>query len=552
MKNLSLHRMICTTLAAISLASALTPAAAASDLPESTSTVLSASFPSALGVDFSANTRVNLTDSSSSMATKFSKRLVWIGCYRDTYMALNLQYNRVGSGLVLDAMTWERNELWILTPVSANSAYFTLAPLSFPDYYITAQSNDTQLRLSKASASDPSVQWYAIPDGDRYVLVNRGNGLAMDTAHGSSATGNPVLNYTRNGFQDAQSWSLITVSESTSAFTSGTRVAPANGTYAILASGNNGKCMNDQYASTAGNGTAKIVLDTYNGEKNEQWVLTNRGNNQYTICPAINTNICLNVWAANPYDGNQLTLATWSPGDQCSLWEIYQQSDGTYCFRNAKTGLWLNLFFNSFVDGAQIVGYHYDGSQAMRWKLTPVSSTSSSAPSTSSPSSAESQILNRLNAMANGSYGGGTYKTGTRYTGAYYTEQCKGFAKKVHMVLFGYNIGSTKSKPNNYQISINTSNTRLVGSLTSLSSQSNSAVQNLFASARPGDFIQLRRSHGGSHSMIYLSSNANGVTVYECNVDGRNGIQTKTYSWSSFRSSNAAVSVYTAKNYRLH
>ena len=204
------------------------------------------------------------------------------------------------------------------------------------------------------------------------------------------------------------------------------------------------------------------------------------------------------------------------------------------------------------MDGAQIVGYHYDGSQAMRWKLTPVSSTSSSAPSTSSPSSAESQILNRLNAMANGSYGGGTYKTGTRYTGAYYTEQCKGFAKKVHMVLFGYNIGSTKSKPNNYQISINTSNTRLVGSLTSLSSQSNSAVQNLFASARPGDFIQLRRSHGGSHSMIYLSSNANGVTVYECNVDGRNGIQTKTYSWSSFRSSNAAVSVYTAKTYCLH
>src|SRR5699024_8933199 len=146
-----------------------------------------------------------LTDSSSSMATKFSKRLVWIGCYRDTYMALNLQYNRVGSGLVLDAMTWERNELWILTPVSANSAYFTLAPLSYPDYYITGQSNDTQLRLSKASVSDPNVQWYAIPDGDRYVLVNRGNGLVMDTAHGSNATGNPVLNYTRNGFQDAQS-----------------------------------------------------------------------------------------------------------------------------------------------------------------------------------------------------------------------------------------------------------------------------------------------------------------------------------------------------------
>ena len=52
--------------------------------------------------------------------------------------------------------------------------------------------------------------------------------------------------------------------------------------------------------------------------------------------------------------------------------------------------------------------------------------------------------------------------------------------------------------------------------------------------------------------MIFLSSDANGVTVYECNVDGRNGIQTATYSWKKFCSSNAAVSVYTAKDYRLH
>lgn len=179
---------------------------------------------------------------------------------------------------------------------------------------------------------------------------------------------------------------------------------------------------------------------------------------------------------------------------------------------------------------------------------------SSSAPSSGSSgqSSAEQQIYARLQAMANGSYGGGAYRTGTRYTGQFSTEQCKGFAKKVHMVLFGYNIGSTKSKPNNYQISISSSKTSLVGSITGLSSASNASVSNLFSKARAGDFIQLRRSHGGSHSMIFLSSDANGVTVFECNVDGKNGIQTATYSWSKFRSSNAAVSVYTAKDYRLH
>lgn len=174
------------------------------------------------------------------------------------------------------------------------------------------------------------------------------------------------------------------------------------------------------------------------------------------------------------------------------------------------------------------------------------------ASSSTSYNTAESNITQRLDDMANGSYGNGVYKTGTRYTGAYYNEQCKGFAKKVHQIIFGYNIGSTCSKPNNYKININSSNTKLVGSLTNLSNKSNSTVSNLFASARPGDFIQVRRSHGGSHSMIYLSSNSNGVTVYECNVDGRNGIQKATYSWSKFRSSNTAVSVYTAKNYYLH
>lgn len=81
--------------------------------------------------------------------------------------------------------------------------------------------------------------------------------------------------------------------------------------------------------------------------------------------------------------------------------------------------------------------------------------------------------------MIDGSYGNGAYKVNTTYTGAFANEQCKGFAKKVHMILFGYNIGSTKAKPNNYQISISTSKTRLVGSLTSLSSRSDADLQAL-------------------------------------------------------------------------
>jgi len=290
----------------------------------------------------------------------------------------------VTSGLVLDSIAnFEKNELWILKPVSSNSVYFTLAPLSHPNYYIAGQRNNVQLRLSKTSTSNPAVQWAAIPDGDRYVLVNRQTGLAMDTANGSSKTGNKVLNYTRNGNQAAQSWSLVRVSESTSAWYPGVKTTIADGTYGILAAGNMGKCVNDKYGSTAGNGTAKVCLDTWNKERWECFVFTNRGSGRYTISPSHATNLCLNVWGADPNAGNQITLATYRAGDECSLWEIYQQN-GYYSFRNVKTGLWLNLWCNTHTDGQKIVGYYYDGTDAMKWKLQSVSSSSGSGSASAS------------------------------------------------------------------------------------------------------------------------------------------------------------------------
>ena len=351
-----LRRLLCAALAALSLVSVLQPAAGAADLEAG---------PSTAGI--TAN--VTETTTALSMAVRMERGLMWIGCYRDVYQALNLQYDQVGQGLVLDYMNFQSNEIWILTPVNSTSVYFTLSPLSHPGYYIAGQSNDCQLKLSKTSVSDPAVQWMAIPDGSQYVLVIR-NGLAMDTARGESATGNPVLNYQRNGYRDAQSWNMIRISESTSTFTPGPRAYPKNGAYGILAASNTSKCLNDQFASTAGNGTAKIVLDTWSKEPNEIVILTDRGNGQYTISPSNAPNICLNCWAADPTDGNQLTLATWREGDQCSLWEVYQ-AGSYYSFRNVKTGLWLNLWMNRTVDGTKLIGYHYDGTNAMKWKLEP-------------------------------------------------------------------------------------------------------------------------------------------------------------------------------------
>lgn len=219
--------------------------------------------------------------------------------------------------------------------------------------------------------------------------------------------------------------------------------------------------------------------------------------------------------------------------------------NGGYLIQN-RLGCFLDVQGGNAAAGNNVWMYSENRSFAQIW-------VPGAAPGSAPAASSDAQkIAGKLNQMMDGSFGNGTYKVGTTYCGPYAQEQCKGFAKSVFQKLFGYNIGSTKSQPNNYQLSIDSSRTRLVGTLTELSSRSDAELKNLLTQARPGDFLQVRRSHGGSHSMIVLRTSSTGITVYECNVDGANGIRTADYSWASFRSVNAAVGLYTARDYSLH
>lgn len=157
--------------------------------------------------------------------------------------------------------------------------------------------------------------------------------------------------------------------------------------------------------------------------------------------------------------------------------------------------------------------------------------------------STTNEYTKKMDKMISGSSYNGAYKVSTKYTGEYYKEQCKGFARSVHKKLFGYVISSTQG--NNYLLYSN-NNTKLVGSITSMKSGS---VKSLFTKARPGDVVQMKRTHGGPHTAIVYSTNSNGITFYEANLDGQNTIYKKTYTWTDLCNKNAAMSLYTAKNY---
>lgn len=164
--------------------------------------------------------------------------------------------------------------------------------------------------------------------------------------------------------------------------------------------------------------------------------------------------------------------------------------------------------------------------------------------------SSTSSVQDRLNRIANGTwkYNSSTVlKVGSRFTGTRSGEQCKGYAKNVFYLLFKVLPSSTQSKPYNYLLN-STSGMTKVGSVTTMN---NNNIKALFLKARPGDFVQIRRRHTGSHSAIVYSVTSSGVTFLEANLDGKNTIYRRSYTWSALCSSNLAMSVYTASNYCL-
>lgn len=175
---------------------------------------------------------------------------------------------------------------------------------------------------------------------------------------------------------------------------------------------------------------------------------------------------------------------------------------------------------------------------------------SNAGSSDSSSGNTEEEVLWRIYQISSGKlkYDDNTVlKLGKTFVGTRASEQCKGYAKNVFYLCFGITPGSTQSKPNNYRIN-DTSGMTCVGSLSELSADS---VRNLFANSKSGDFVQMRRSHGGSHSAIVYKASSENVIFLEANTDGRNTIVKKEYTWSELCEKNSAMSVYTATDYRL-
>ena len=305
-----------------------------------------------------------------------------------------------------------------------------------------------------------------------------------------------------------------------------------DGMYAILLYDDTGKCVNVLFASTEDD-RAQIGVDYFDNEKNEVWIITNRGDGYVTISPSHAPNLCLNALLANKNPGDLATLHHYTEGDAASLWLPIRNWDGSYTFQNKATGLVLDCTNGSYTIGNKFIHWTPNGYlRAQGFRLQNLGT------STSSTTSAVSQRLNSLMQRY----------VGTRWTGKYYGSQCKGFANLMFKELFGVTfIGAYDSSK--YYIP-NPSGATEVGRL-SFNQMSESNAKNLLLKGQPGDLIQVRRRNKSyGHTMILVSSDANGITVFDCNSDGNCGVKKYYITWQQFNQKNSAMSLYHATNYR--
>ncbi len=441
---------------------------------------------------------------------------------------------------------------------------------------------------------------YRRPGGSSYGYVSAGDVVLV---LGQSGNYTQIYYPAGSGYKIA----FVTNSDLNSKITGDNYENIPNGTYTFTSGVKNGMVMDVSGAGSA-NGTNIHLWENCNGG-NQKFTVTSLGSGWYKITCVANGK-AIDVAGGSSASGTNVQLYE-DNGTYAQQWKFYSAGNGYYYIMN-RLGCQLDVNGAGSANGTNIQVWEKNTTDAQKWKLT---STSYSTPaaaktyyvttkaglilrsgaSTSSSklvtmpyraafsvtsksgswaygtyngrtgyastqylsetippetSSTEQTVKSRLDQIRNGSLRYNSYtvmQEGKKFTGTNAGEQCKGFARNVFYMLFKVNVGSTRAKPNNHLLNSG-SGYSLAGSTSSLTS---SGAKNLFSGARPGDFVQMRRSHGGSHSAIVYSVSSTGVTFFEANTDNRNTVMVNTYSWSSLASKNAKMARYTAKDYRL-
>ena len=196
---------------------------------------------------------------------------------------------------------------------------------------------------------------------------------------------------------------------------------------------------------------------------------------------------------------------------------------------------------------AYLVRYPVSGGTKTRWVnkneiFNGSNSSSQVYANTPMDNSVPTNLQNLINTYRNQIWNDHTYLPNVK--------ECKEFASFIFNKMYGVGYigsGSTSANPKNYLINLSNPNrVALRGYRTNLTAQS---ARELFQNAQAGDFVQIRRRHGGAHSAIFVKRVGDGIVLFEANANKytRNLIEENTYSYSELSDRNFAMSLYYAK-----
>lgn len=314
----------------------------------------------------------------------------------------------------------------------------------------------------------------------------------------------------------------------------------SNGNYKIRSMLSKNLCV-DVYNASTQNG-ANVWIYNDNNESNAQNFTLQQVKDGWYVIKNMGSGKVLDVAGGNRASGTNVQQYTYN-GTDSQLWQLINTDYGNVYYIKNKLGCYLDVCNGEAKSGVNLWVHSFNGSTAQRFTFTGAGSVS--APSNNqAPTNTSTNTIapsDRLYQIKQGEVklnNSTVLQAGRRFTGTRSNEQCKGYAKNVYSLMFGVLPPSTQRQPNNYLLT-SSSSMRYMGTASSASD-----IKSLLLQGRSGSFLQMRRSHGGSHSAILYSATNDSVRFLEANTDGNNTIMLNEYTWTQLANKNQKISLY--------
>ncbi|MCD8355359.1 MAG: RICIN domain-containing protein [Clostridia bacterium] len=263
---------------------------------------------------------------------------------------------------------------------------------------------------------------------------------------------------------------------------------------------------------------ANIGLASDTNSAAQQFTIQNNSDGSFQLLCKSNTSLAVD---ANPTDGAEVIL--WNVNStECQTFIAVEEANGVYSIRLASN---TSVALTAESNNVRLKGY--SGASSQQWKLSDNSEDTAAA---------SAKLASIMTVYPSGKSLGSSYS----FAGA---SQCMGFGREVFYRMYGQTArwsydGSPKSS----------SDGKLYTITAKSSSYSSSSIKSLISKAKPGDILQMNSPK--MHTMVFVSSDSTGFTVYDANWTGPNKVSVRHVSYGAWAGRNSSgITVLHATNY---